>query len=207
MRRDLQEPYPPGIPTPFVARTPPYPTRYHGGNWTRPQTSPLRFYKSEQSAFKPSDYYAGLAPEHFVLAPPRIAGMGSLGAYDGGAGIFRTSGTSHGGGMFNRNLAGLGQSDAEQIAAILAAQKADAAMKKAAAEEEKAAKAREKAAGGGGGGGTTSSAPPVAPYVAPPKEKEGTDWKKVAGFAGGGLLALTIGVLLIRRRRQAKAGG
>jgi len=58
----------------------------------------------------PNDFYAAYPRSAVTPAARALSALGSLGDYDGGAGIFRGSGTSFGGGLFNRNLAGLGAS-------------------------------------------------------------------------------------------------
>ena len=54
-----------GVPSPYVTRVHPYPTRYHGGIWVRPQTSPLPYVVSPQSVFKPDDF----APAYYKRYP------------------------------------------------------------------------------------------------------------------------------------------
>jgi len=44
-----------GVPTPYVAHVHPYPTRYHGGIWTRPVFE-FPYAPSPQSVFKPDDF-------------------------------------------------------------------------------------------------------------------------------------------------------
>lgn len=89
--------YPQGVPTPYVAHVHPYPTRFHGGVWTRPvfgmprlQTPSTVFIPGRDIDMRPDKPYTGSA-------------MGEV-QYDVGEGIFRPGG--YGGGVFDGNLAG-----------------------------------------------------------------------------------------------------
>lgn len=89
-----------GVPTPYVAHVHPYPTRFHGGIWTRPvfgmpsqqQTSSV-FIPGRDIDMQPDRPYTG----------PGIQGLGQVG-WDVGDGVFRPGG--YGGGVFDGNLAG-----------------------------------------------------------------------------------------------------
>jgi hypothetical protein len=110
------------VPNPYVVTTHPYPTRYHGGIWTRPVFG-LPYQRSVQSVFKCDD---------FNDSNPGLSGVGALppraerafralsrGAipqhglgedYNVGNGVFGTG--RDGGGVFGPSLYGLGsQSD------------------------------------------------------------------------------------------------
>lgn len=89
--------YPRGVPTPYVAHVHPYPTRFHGGIWTRPvfgmpqlQTPSTVFIPGRDIDMQADKPYTGSA-------------MGQV-QYDVGEGIFRPGG--YGGGVFDGNLAG-----------------------------------------------------------------------------------------------------
>ncbi len=89
--------YPAGVPTPYVRHVHPYPTRFHGGIWTRP------VFGFPQIA-SPSTVF--LPPRDIDMVPDKPYSGASLGgvAYDVGEGIFRPGG--YGGGVFDGNLAG-----------------------------------------------------------------------------------------------------
>lgn len=96
---------PPGVPSPYVARVHPYPTRYHGGIWTRPVFGMPRVAKV-QSVFRPVNFYppaqSGLGESCGCGASPDGLGDPLIQAGDG---VFRYPRTG-GGGIFNRALAG-----------------------------------------------------------------------------------------------------
>lgn len=85
--------YPHGVPNSQIVHFHPYPTRYHGGDWTRPAFK-FPFVKSPQSVFKPDNI--------------DVQGLGSLQVRTRG-GVFRPGG--RGGGIFDGNIAGLGSDD------------------------------------------------------------------------------------------------
>lgn len=98
--------YPRGVPNPVVAHVHPYPTRFHGGIWTRPVfgqpqiPSPLTvFLPPRDIDMRPDKPYEGN-----VMVPSSQQGLGSL-QYDVGEGIFRPGG--YGGGLFDGNLSGV----------------------------------------------------------------------------------------------------
>ncbi len=84
-----------GIPNPYAATTHPYPTRYHGGIWTRPVFG-FPYVTSLQSVFKPTD---------FNDANPALRGLGEM-LVTTGNGVFGEP--SGGGGVFGPSLYGLG---------------------------------------------------------------------------------------------------
>lgn len=93
--------YPAGVPTPYAMHVNPYPTRFHGGIWTRPafdfpqnQSPTTVFLPPRDIDMIPDKPYSGLGHA--------LAG-GDL-AVDAGEGIFRPGG--YGGGVFDGNLAG-----------------------------------------------------------------------------------------------------
>lgn len=92
--------YPAGVPTPFVAHVHPYPTRFHGGIWTRPQ---FAFPQMQQPA---SVFIPGRDIEMMPDKPYTGSGMSGLGdlQYNVGDGIFKPGG--YGGGVFDGNLSG-----------------------------------------------------------------------------------------------------
>ena len=93
--------YPAGVPTPYVAHTSPYPTRFHGGIWTRP------VFGFPQAA-APTTVF--LPPRDIEMIPDKpYSGLGAFSvsdqaSIDVGEGIFRPGG--YGGGVFDGNLAG-----------------------------------------------------------------------------------------------------
>jgi len=66
----------PGVPTPYVAHVHPYPTRYHGGIWTRPVFG-FPYVKSPQSVFKPDDF-APAAYARYPWAKQSTSGLGYI---------------------------------------------------------------------------------------------------------------------------------
>ena len=92
--------YPAGVPTPFVAHVHPYPTRFHGAIWTRPQFAFPQM-QTPQSVFIP-----GRDIEMMPDKPYTGSGMQGLGElqYNVGDGIFKPGG--YGGGVFDGNLSG-----------------------------------------------------------------------------------------------------
>jgi hypothetical protein len=92
--------YPAGVPTPFVAHVHPYPTRFHGAIWTRPQFAFPQM-QAPQSVFIP-----GRDIEMMPDKPYTGSGMQGLGElqYNVGDGIFKPGG--YGGGVFDGNLSG-----------------------------------------------------------------------------------------------------
>lgn len=84
-----------GIPNPYAATTHPYPTRYHGGIWTRPEFG-FPAVVSPQAVFKPTDFNA---------ANPALRGLGEM-LVTTGNGVFGEP--SGGGGVFGPSLYGLG---------------------------------------------------------------------------------------------------
>lgn len=94
--------YPSGVPTPYAMHVHPYPTRFHGGIWTRPvfgfpsaQTPSTVFIPGRDIDMRPDTPYTG----------PGVAGLAGDGtSYDVGEGVFRPGG--YGGGVFDGNLAG-----------------------------------------------------------------------------------------------------
>lgn len=81
------------VPNPYVSTTHPYPTRYHGGIWTRPVFGYPRMV-SVQSVFKCDDFNDG---------NPALRGLN--GDYQVGNGVFGTA--NGGGGVFGPSLYGL----------------------------------------------------------------------------------------------------
>lgn len=70
IRRNLQGPYPAGVPSPLTVHVHPYPTRYHGTINTRPVFT-LPYVESPHAVFKPDDFYSFY---------PGVNGLGALGA-------------------------------------------------------------------------------------------------------------------------------
>jgi len=93
--------YPAGVPTPYTMHVPPYPTRFHGGIWSRPA---FQFPQIEQTST------VFLPPRDIDMIPDRppggYSGLGRIdpNQIDVGEGIFRPGG--YGGGVFDGNLAG-----------------------------------------------------------------------------------------------------
>lgn len=96
-----------GVPNPYVVTTHPYPTRYHGGIWTRP-TFGMPYMRSVQSVFKNDDFNDG---------NPALRGLGS--DVNVGNGVFGTA--RDGGGVFGPSLYGLGSQgdDIDAIASMI----------------------------------------------------------------------------------------
>lgn len=96
---------PPGVPSPYVAHVHPYPTRFHGGIWTRPVFGMPRVAKV-QSVFRPVNFdppaQSGLGDSCGCGSSPDGLGDPLIQAGDG---VFRYPRTG-GGGIFNRALAG-----------------------------------------------------------------------------------------------------
>jgi hypothetical protein len=92
--------YPAGVPNPFVAHVHPYPTRFHGAIWTRPEFAYPQM-QAPQSVFIP-----GRDIEMMPDKPYTGSGMQGLGdlQYNVGDGIFKPGG--YGGGVFDGNLSG-----------------------------------------------------------------------------------------------------
>ncbi len=96
-----------GVPNPYVVTTHPYPTRYHGGIWTRP-TFGMPTMRSVQSVFKNTDFNDG---------NPGLRGLGT--DVNVGNGVFGTA--RAGGGVFGPSLYGLGGQgdDIDAIASMI----------------------------------------------------------------------------------------
>lgn len=113
----------PGLPSPFIAHVPPYPTRFHGGIWTRPVFG-MPYMPAPQSVFKPDDFL----PAAYARYPwPRQAAQAGLGQdYDtrngvfsphtGGSGIFSNAinGASTMSGIFSGNSLGISAPEADE---------------------------------------------------------------------------------------------
>lgn len=105
--------YPAGVPTPYTMHVNPYPTRFHGGIWSRPA---FQF----PSMHQPTTVF--LPPRDIDMIPDRppggYSGLGNdQSRYNVGDGIFRPGG--YGGGVFDGNLAGapsLGSAQARTLA-------------------------------------------------------------------------------------------
>jgi hypothetical protein len=93
IRRDLMGPYPEGVPNPQQWHVHPYPTRFHGGIWTRPV---FGFPLAEQRQ-------SVLLPGRDLRGPTSVGSLGAL--WNTGRGIFKPGG--YGGGVFDGNLSGL----------------------------------------------------------------------------------------------------
>jgi hypothetical protein len=98
MTKRLGSNYVDGVPTPYSMHVHPYPTRFHGGIWSRP-TFGFPVAPTPSTVFLP--------PRDIDMIPDRppngYSGLGEL-QYDVGEGIFRPGG--YGGGVFDGNLAG-----------------------------------------------------------------------------------------------------
>lgn len=91
-----------GVPTLYAPHVHPYPTRYHGGIWTRPITAPLPYGVNPQSVFKPTDFIEN----NPGMVRMGIAGLGAL-QFQTHRGIFGEQ--RNGGGVFSPSaLYGLG---------------------------------------------------------------------------------------------------
>lgn len=91
---------PHGVPSPYTTHVHPYPTRFHGGIWTRPVFG-----------------FPWARTPHFVIRPSELTGMGAIDPtfrpyhglgqhWDTGTGVFRRP-RSDGGGVFN-DVSGMG---------------------------------------------------------------------------------------------------
>lgn len=87
-----------GVPNPYVSTTHGYPTRYHGGIWTRPVFG-MPYQPAVQSVFKPTDFNDG----NPALRAQHGLGEALFEAYEGVFGVQR-----QGGGVFGPSLYGLG---------------------------------------------------------------------------------------------------
>ena len=87
----------PGVPNQYKLHLHPYPTRFHGGNWTRPVFG-LPVQARPQQVFTPGYDIDREVPQ------PTLSGLGSL--WNEGEGVFRPGG--YGGGVFDGNISGLG---------------------------------------------------------------------------------------------------
>ena len=108
--------YPAGVPTPFTMHVNPYPTRFHGGIWSRPA---FKFPQIQQTST------VFLPPRDIDMIPDRppggYSGLGNDQATDVGDGIFRPGG--YVGGVFDGNLSGapsLGSPQAKTLGDITA---------------------------------------------------------------------------------------
>ena len=104
---------PTGVANPYVVHVHPYPTRYHGSVYTRPEFG-LPYVVRPQGVLRPANF-----SRSWPQAPitPPLAGAN----VDTGEGSFRRP-SSGGGGVFNASLAGrLGQTDAAKLAAFFGA--------------------------------------------------------------------------------------
>ena len=98
---------PHGVTSPYVAHAHPYPTRFHGGIWTRPVFG-----------------FPWVRTPHFVIRPSELTGMGAVDPtfrpyhglgqhWDTGTGVFRRP-RYDGGGVFNSvSGGGLGAAPAD----------------------------------------------------------------------------------------------
>ena len=95
---------PHGVPSPMKTHVHPYPTRFHGGIWTRPVFG-----------------FPWVRTPHYVIRPSELTGMGAVDPtfrpyhglgehWDTGTGVFRRP-RSDGGGIFN-DVSGLGAAPA-----------------------------------------------------------------------------------------------
>lgn len=105
--------YPDGVPTPYVAHVHPYPTRFHGGIWTRPQfaypqmqTPQSVLIPGRDIEMMPDKPYTGSGMQGARGRGLRgLNGLGDMGEqYNTGDGIFKPGG--YGGGVFDGNLSG-----------------------------------------------------------------------------------------------------
>jgi len=94
--------FPSGVPSSDYAHVSPYPTRYHGGIWTRPVFG-LPWNRSPYAVFRPSQMN-GLGAPYIDPTFRPYHGMGQL--WDTGTGVFRRP-RYDGGGIFN-DVSGLG---------------------------------------------------------------------------------------------------
>jgi hypothetical protein len=106
----------PGVPSPFVAHAHPYPTRYHGAIYTRPEFG-LPYVPAPFEVFMPRDF-AGLGCAGGCNGG---CGKGSVGDWNTADGVFRQP-REAGGGIFN-DVSGLGAAsvDMRSLGAFAAA--------------------------------------------------------------------------------------
>lgn len=114
-----------GVPSPEVAHVHPYPTRYHGGIWTRPEFG-MPYLPRPYEVFRPVQMTAGVG-EYFdqmqgigrtPVGEYFNSGVQGLGQdWDTGTGIFRRP-AYDGGGIFNE-VSGLGIVDARSGGAFV----------------------------------------------------------------------------------------
>ena len=172
--------YPPGVPNPLTRHVHPYPTRFHGSIYTRPVFG-------------------------FPFAPrgvnnPMPQDFAGLGDYDVSRGIFRPGG--YGGGVFDGNIAGLGDTAANCIASYckdLAPDQMQVCLD--------ACNAQAKAPSGGSSAAPASvpitvspGAPPSAAAAAQAALYSPSSNNKWLAFAVGGAAAL--GVLIYLKKRK-----
>lgn len=95
---------PPGVPNPWAVHVHPYPTRFHGGRWGRPEFG-----------------YPVVNRPTNIDRPTHLRGLGEV-QYQVGDGVFRYP-SSGGGGVFNRAISGaVGEpSEGARIAAFVGA--------------------------------------------------------------------------------------
>jgi hypothetical protein len=93
---------PHGVPSPDHAHVHPYPTRFHGGIWTRPVFG-FPWNRSPYAVFRPSQMN-GLSGPYIDPTFRPYHGIGQM--WDTGDGVFRRP-SYDGGGLFN-NVSGLG---------------------------------------------------------------------------------------------------
>ncbi len=91
----------PGVPSPYVATAHPYPSRFHGGIWTRPVFGLPRV-SNVYNVLMPRDF-SGVGSSPDGLGCAVCSGLGQ--PIDAGDGVFRNS-SDDGGGVFNRALSG-----------------------------------------------------------------------------------------------------
>lgn len=72
IKRNLNGPYARGVANPYTTHVHPYPTRFHGGVYTRPVFG-LPYVRSPHTVFKPDDFY-----EYYG-----VQGLGGLGSFGG----------------------------------------------------------------------------------------------------------------------------
>lgn len=88
----------PGVPTPYFFQNRVYPSRFHGGIWTRPVFGFPKIARP-QDVFTPSYNIDREVPQ------PTVSGLGML-QWETGDGVFKPGG--YGGGVFDSNISGLG---------------------------------------------------------------------------------------------------
>lgn len=96
---------PHGVPSPYTAHVHPYPTRFHGGIWTRPVFG-NPWVRTPHFVIRPSELTAAGA-----VAPTFRPYSGLGDHWDTGTGVFRRP-RYDGGGVFN-NVSGLGAAPAD----------------------------------------------------------------------------------------------